>query len=61
MKDQNGKGPNGERWSARPMNRLAVAVSLRAPIRLQTVVVDASAGMWRKYCDSRLRQFAAGR
>jgi hypothetical protein len=59
MKDQNGKGPNGERWSARPVNRLTVL--LRAPIRLDTHVVDASAGMWRKYCDSRLRQFAAGR
>ena len=59
MKDQNGKGPNGERWSARPVNRLAA--SLRAPLRLDTVVVDSSAGMWRKYCDSRLRQFAAGR
>ena len=59
MKHQNGKGPNGERWSAAPMKRLTA--SLRAPIRLDTVVVDASAGMWRKYCDSRLRQFAAGR
>jgi hypothetical protein len=59
MKDQNGKGPNGERWSARSVNRLAA--SLRAPIRPATVVVDSSAGMWRKYCDSRLRQFAAGR
>ena len=59
MKDQNGKGPNGERWSARPVNR--PAASQRAPLRLDTVVVDSSAGMWRKYCDSRLRQFAAGR
>lgn len=52
------KGSNGERAPQRTGDRLA---GLLAPINLKPIVADSSAQAWKRYADSRLRQFASGR
>jgi hypothetical protein len=58
MDKSNEKGSNGERVSQRTADRLA---GLLAPINLKPIVADSSAQTWKRYADSRLRQFASGR
>lgn len=58
MKERHAKDPAGDR-----PRRLATgtAGTLRKPLAPTPIIADASDQLWRKYCATRLRQFAAGR
>ena len=59
MNDRNGKGQSGDRLSAPSDGRASAAP--RARLDATPVVATPAAVSWRRYCDSRLRHFAAGR
>ena len=52
-----GSGP----LSAPMVHAQGTAGTLRKPLAPTPVIADASDQLWRKYCATRLRQFAAGR
>jgi hypothetical protein len=62
MKERNQKGSSGSRASTRVVDRSA---PLRTPLLSAPTVADSPTptctNTWKRYCDDRLRHFAAGR